>query len=72
LWEARRHFQVQYAAVSSCDHITWSVVANSPTCSTVSTPPTSTFSFLRTDINHDGAVSMQDIFDFPAAWFAGC
>lgn len=24
------------------------------------------------DINHDGAATMQDVFDFMSAWFAGC
>ncbi len=59
------------AILHDCERVEWSVVANSPSGSTISTPPIRTFTLLRADINHDGQISVQDIFDYLNAWFAG-
>ncbi|HMN40660.1 MAG TPA: GC-type dockerin domain-anchored protein [Phycisphaerales bacterium] len=57
--------------IHDCEHVEWSVVANSPSGSTLSTPPIRTFSYMRADFNLSGQISVQDIFDFLNAWLAG-
>lgn len=56
---------------AGCEHITWTVIANAPTGSTVSTPPTRTFTYLAADYNRSGIITVQDIFDFLNSWFVG-
>ncbi|MCC6322575.1 MAG: hypothetical protein IT438_14195 [Phycisphaerales bacterium] len=53
----------------NCRRFTWSVFANSASGSTISTPPTRTFSILASDFNRNGSTTVQDVFDFLSAYF---